>query len=112
MDELQERAEIDALLAEQLADDTDFQRPEFRDSVTFDAGLDDRIGVNQDGDIELYDSRSLGMVEHGAALVGAAAWHGTVSGYVNHKCKCQPCKDAQAARIRRQRANRKAKESS
>ncbi len=27
----------------------------------------------------------------------AAAWHGTVGGYVNHVCRCAPCRTAQRA---------------
>ena len=27
----------------------------------------------------------------------AATWHGTVGGYVNHGCRCAPCRAAQRA---------------
>lgn len=27
-------------------------------------------------------------------------WHGTVSGYTNHKCRCVDCREAQAAYMR------------
>jgi hypothetical protein len=30
--------------------------------------------------------------------------HGTANGYVNHGCRCQPCRDANAAAMREYRA--------
>jgi hypothetical protein len=33
--------------------------------------------------------------------------HGSYTLYKTYKCRCQPCKDANAARVKRQRANKK-----
>ena len=35
-----------------------------------------------------------------------ASWHGTHGGYSNHKCRCTPCRDANAAWQRGRRAER------
>jgi len=102
MDELQERAEIDRLVEEQLKDDTDFIEPQFPNTVSTDV-LDDLLGITGDGEVISFK-----RAERGSILTGAASWHGSTSGYVNHKCRCRPCKDAQAARIRKQRERRKA----
>lgn len=104
MDELQERAEIDRLVDEQLKDDTYFIPTEFPvDTVPIES-LSETLAQTEDGEIIHLASR-----EKGTVLVGTAPYHGTVSGYVNHKCKCGRCKGAQAARVRRQRLQRKAK---
>jgi hypothetical protein len=106
MDEVQERAEIERLFEEQLKDDTSFVSPEFNtlDTIPIET-LVDSLAVAPDGEIVMF-----GQKEKGTVLIGSAAYHGTVSGYVNHKCKCDRCKGAQATRVRRQRAQRKAKE--
>lgn len=108
VDELQERAEIDALWTEQQRDDVPYVTPECRDMVRLDA-LDDYVGL-EDGELVTFEPGRRGNTsnERGRVLVGTATWHGTTSGYVNHKCRCQPCRDAQAARVRKQRANRRA----
>jgi hypothetical protein len=36
--------------------------------------------------------------------------HGTVNGYTNLRCHCQPCKDAFAGYVRKRRAERRAGE--
>lgn len=36
-------------------------------------------------------------------------WHGTVNGYTNHRCHCQPCKDAHSDEQAAQRVQRKAR---
>ena len=33
----------------------------------------------------------------GVCTMPSGHWHGTVNGYVNYRCHCQPCKDAHAA---------------
>lgn len=101
MDELQERAELDALIAEQSADDNYTIVPEFRNSIPLESAAP-YLGVTSDGAIIDFKGH-----ERGSVLVSGATWHGTVTGYINHRCRCRPCKDAQAARIRRQRAARK-----
>lgn len=109
MDELQERAEIDRLIEEQQRDDASpYLIPERREMVRLDA-LDDFVGV-EGGEIVTFEPGRRGNSpnERGRILTGTATWHGTTSGYVNHKCRCRPCKDAQAARVRKQRARRKA----
>lgn len=103
MDELQERAEIDRLVEEQRKDDTSFISTEFPvDTVPIET-LVDSLSLTEDGEIAYVGSR-----EKGTILIGTAPWHGTTSGYVNHKCRCQPCKTAQATRVRKQRARRRA----
>jgi hypothetical protein len=105
MDEVQERAEIDRLVDEQQRDDTTFISTEFPvDTVPIET-LADSLAEMPDGEIAY-----LGKHEKGTVLIGGATYHGTASGYVNHKCRCVPCKGAQATRVRRQRAQRKAKE--
>lgn len=104
MDELQERAEIDRLVEEQLRDDTYQIAPEVRDMVPFDEGLHNRIGVTLEGEIEWFDHVALGRVQHGKVLVGTASWHGTFGGYTNHKCRCCKCKGANATHQRKVRA--------
>ena len=105
MDELQERAEIDRLVEEQRKDDTNFISPEFTtlDTVPIET-LEDFLAIGPEGELVRFNQR-----EKGTVLVGTAAYHGTASGYVHHKCKCVRCKSAHAARIRKQRAQRKAK---
>ena len=47
-----------------------------------------------------------------SAPVAPEKWHGSTDGYSNHKCRCQPCRDAWAdyirdlRRVRRQRFER------
>jgi len=36
----------------------------------------------------------------------SAPYHGTVNGYTNHKCRCQPCRDAFAEYVREYRTKR------
>jgi hypothetical protein len=33
-------------------------------------------------------------------------WHGTAGGYTNHRCRCDPCRDAWADMCYRMRQNR------
>lgn len=105
MDELQERDEINRLVEEQRKDDTNLVQTEFSglNTVPIET-LADSLAVTPDGGIVMFGQR-----EKGTVLVGSAPYHGTISGYVNHKCKCVRCKGAHAARVRRQRAQRKAK---
>jgi hypothetical protein len=106
MDELQERAEIDRLLEEQRKDDTSFVSPEFNtlDTVPIET-LADALAVGPDGEIVMF-----GQKEKGSVLTGAAAYHGTASGYRHHKCRCERCKAAKAASVRGERLRRKEKD--
>ena len=102
MDELQERAEIDQLVEEQLRDDRDYISPEFRDTVPIDE-LDNLLGVSPDGEIV-----SFGRHEKGSILIAGATYHGTLYGYSNRKCKCAPCKRAMADWKKKRRAEKAA----
>lgn len=38
----------------------------------------------------------------------AERWHGSIGGYSNHRCRCQPCRDANTDYQRRRREDRRA----
>ena len=96
MDEVQERAEIDRLIAEQLRDDRDYQAPEFPNVVPLDS-IEHQLGTQ--GDQIVF----VGGSERGSVLVAGASWHGTLAGYARQRCRCRPCKDAKAAYERKRR---------
>lgn len=83
--------ELQQLIAEQAADMQSYTiKPEYREQVPFTDSIANLVGVQPDGEIVSYEPRP----KRGTLLVGTATWHGSRSGYVNHKCRCKPCTDA------------------
>ncbi len=101
MDELEERRQMDVLIAEQDQDDrTVMVAPEFPDAIPYEA-LDNFLGVMANGEVI-----SFRKPEKGTILTGTAPWHGTIRGYKVHGCRRACCRDAQAkhqAEYRRRR---------
>lgn len=98
---METQSELDRLMAEQRQDDTGTIKPEFRGQVPFTRGIANCIGIDTDGEIVTYWPRP----PKGTLLVGSAPWHGTYGGYKNHKCRCVPCRAANAERARYRRQN-------
>ena len=96
---MEAQTELDQLIAEQQQDDTDTIKREFRGQVPFTNGIANCIGMDTDGEIVTYWPRP----PKGTLLVGTAPWHGTYGGYKNHKCRCIPCKAANAEYVQRRR---------
>lgn len=92
--------ELDRLVAEQKADDTETIKPEFREQVPFTRGIANCIGVEFDGEIITLWPRP----PKGTLLIGDAPWHGTRGGYTNHACRCMPCREANTDYQRRRRS--------
>ena len=117
MDELEERRELDRLIAEQEKDDSTVILPErghesdidigvFTDSFSvtdvYFAGSEDQHPSDEDAEPVIDLPR-----QKGAVLVGGASWHGTLDGYNNHKCHCDRCKAAYSEWKRQYRARKK-----
>lgn len=94
-----ETSELDQLITEQEADDTYIVRPEFREQVPLTDLLSNHIGV-EGGEIVT----NLPRPARGTLLIGAVTWHGTRTGYNNHKCRCAPCKAANTDYMRQRRS--------
>lgn len=93
--------ELEQLIEEQQADDTEVVKPEFRGQVPFTDGISNRIGMWQDGEIESFESRP----PKGTLLIGTAAYHGTYAGYTRNGCRCKPCTAANTEYRRQRRRN-------
>ena len=93
--------ELDRLVAEQKQDDTDTIKREFHGQVPFTNGIANCIGMDTDGEIVTFFARP----PKGTLLVGTAAWHGTRNGYTNHKCRCEPCTEANTDYFQARRQN-------
>lgn len=102
MDELEERRQLDALIAEQDKDDTDRVVPEHRDTISLDAASD-YIGKELDGEVITFFPR-----QRGSVLIGTASYHGTPAGYTNHGCRCARCHSAKMEQQREYRRKKRA----
>lgn len=91
------------LLDEQTADDTDGMKPEFRKQTPLTGDIENRIGMEINGEIVSYEPRP----PRGSVLIGTAPWHGSTTGYRNHRCRCAPCRAAQRSALAEYRARRR-----
>lgn len=92
--------ELERLIAEQAADGASFTvKPEFREQVPFTDGIANLVGMQPDGEIVSFEPRP----PKGTLLVGTATWHGTYGGYKNHRCRCEPCRGANAEYVQTRR---------
>lgn len=96
--------ELELLIAEQQADDTHIIRKPLNE-LSLDApapgglGLvSDFIGVDEDGEIISFLPREEGLI------AGSKIPHGTRGGYTNYRCRCNPCRSANAEYVRARRA--------
>lgn len=95
--------ELELLIAEQAQDDTDVIKPEFRGQVPLTNGISNCIGMELDGEIIAHFPRP----PKGSLLVGCAPWHGSAGGYRNHRCRCEPCTEAQRESMAEYRERRR-----
>lgn len=106
--------ELDLLIREQTADDTHFVARNPRDisldttSPNGDLSLADLIGVNEDGEVVVFDVRATNgrrrpMGQRGSLCDLSQVPHGTLGGYNNHKCRCVKCRAAVCEYRRKQR---------
>lgn len=96
-------SELERLIAEQEADDTDFVRPEPQ-TVSLEAvgeyiGGNDTYFADTENDHYSFGNEVNGVYsfldpQKGDVLVGSASWHGTLHGARNKKCKCVKCVEA------------------
>lgn len=108
--------ELERLIAEQEADDTDFVRPELQavsleavgeyigGNDTYFSGTEDEHYSFGDEDNGIY---SFLEPQKGDVLVGGASWHGTFHGYTRRRCRCKPCTEANKIHQREVRKKRR-----
>lgn len=95
--------ELEALIAEQEADDTYAVSPE-RNVMPFTDGIANSIGMQLDGELVSFEHLNR---PHGLVLREPATYHGTDGGYTNNRCRCVPCRDAHSAALRSYRLRRR-----
>lgn len=105
--------ELELLIAEQQHDDTYFiDRRE--GEISLDAPTPDRtrtihdlIGVDEDGEVVTF-LRNAAHLNYSPLRDPRQTVHGTIYAYRRLRCKCAPCKAAQAKAVREYRARRRA----
>lgn len=110
--------ELERLIAEQEADDTDFVRPEPQ-AVSLEAvgeyiGGNDTYFSGAEDEHYSFGDEGNGIYsflepQKGDVLVGGASWHGTRHGYTRKRCRCQRCSEANNLyhrKLRQKRTNR------
>lgn len=101
--ELEEQLELERLIAEQEKDDSGVEfnhESGHRDDVSLEAVGDsayvvDTYFAGTEDEHSSYDEEIRPAIERGSVLSGSASWHGTITGYRKHGCRCVRCKEAQ-----------------